>query len=295
MGTENTTSATVLSVLCVILLCSLIITACDAEDDFVCPTAGIDARLVGEWMDLENEEDLPELGLKIAADGSCYALGVDWATGLVGVAEEYCFFPRTLPCVGKNMILWTNPWDGPDTLRYEVTENTLKLFNQRDGTLKASYVRLTKGQQIRQPVVSTISWTCDSTNSALGLHSVVQLPFWYTYPCSALTFPDNASITIMGHTTGRHRFTCFIRDFKGTGTYTLGHPYEHKSLAGIGGLCSDVAMDMSTKDDNLSTVTITSYDSTRLRISGSFDLLLADSGGLYVHIVGSFDSPIDLP
>ena len=217
---------------------------------------------------------------------------MDWATGLVGVAEEFCFFPRTLPCVGENTILWSNPWDAPDTLRYDVTASTLAFYHLRSGVHKASYVRLKNNQQVRQPVVSTISWICDSTNSALGLHSVTQLPFWYTYPCSALTFPDNASITILGYTRGRHRFTCYIDAFNGPGIYTLGHPYEHKSQAGIGGLCSDVAMEMSTKVDNLSTVTITSYDSTGLRISGSFDLLLSSSGGLYMHIVGSFDCPI---
>jgi hypothetical protein len=246
-------------------------------------------------MGVDDEGNLGTLGLKIAADGSCYALGVDWATGLVGVAEEYCFFPKTLPCVGKNTVLWICGPNGPDTVRYEVTANMLKFYQLRTGMNTLSYVRLMQDQQVRQPVVSTISWTCDSTNSARGLHTVAELPYWFTYPCYTLSHSREASITILGHTTQSNRFTCYLHEFNGPGTYTLGSPYERKSQAGIGNLCSDVAMSLATKNDNLSTVTIASYDSMRQRISGSFDLLLSDSDGIYMHIIGSFDSPIDLP
>ena len=87
MGKGNATSPAMMRLLAVIMLCGITIAACDCEDEPVCPTSGIDTRLVGEWMELDDEENLSTMGLKIAGDGSCFALGVDWATGLVGIAE----------------------------------------------------------------------------------------------------------------------------------------------------------------------------------------------------------------
>jgi hypothetical protein len=278
----------------VILLCGITITACDCEDDFVCPASGIDARLIGDWMPVNEDGSLRTLGLRIAADGSCYALGVDWATGLVGIAEEYCFFPRSLPCLGESTILWNDLWSGPDTLTYEVTESTLRFFHDGRIIPEMTYARIQKNQQIRQPVVSTISWICDSTNSAQGLHSVSPLPYWYTYPCSAILDSASGSITILGYTTGGNRFTCFIRDFNGPGKYDLGSHHELIALAGIGGICSDVAMNLTTQDDGLSTLTVTNYDRSKRRISGSFDLQLSNHDSIHMHIAGSFDGPVDI-
>ncbi|MCB2204950.1 hypothetical protein KQI65_09375 [bacterium] len=293
MGSEYAVSTRMFKTLSVLLICGIAFSACDSEDEFVCPTSGIDARLVGDWIEVDDEGNMAAKGIRIEADGSCRALGVDWSTGLPGIAEERCFFPTNLPCMGKNRILWTGGLSGPDTLIYVVTENTLNFYKLDGWTNTASYIRITGDQQIQQPVVSEISWVCDSTNSIHGPYTTSQMPYWHTYPCSIFAPPGYNNITISGYAAGRYRFSCFIPDFHGTGTYDLGSSYDREPNAGIGSLCSDVGAYVWSKDDGRSTITITTYDTVNQRVSGYFDMLLSDMDDLYMHITGSFDGPID--
>ena len=71
MRSGNAVSAAVIRFVPMILLCGIAIAACDSEEEFVCPASGIDTRLVGDWMGVDDDGNLGTLGLKIAADGSC--------------------------------------------------------------------------------------------------------------------------------------------------------------------------------------------------------------------------------
>jgi hypothetical protein len=53
-------------------------------------------------------------------------------------------------------------------------------------------------------------------------------------------------------------------------------------------------MNLTTQDDGLSTLTVTNYDRSKRRISGSFDLQLSNHDSIHMHIAGSFDGPVDI-
>ncbi|MFA6234980.1 MAG: hypothetical protein WC824_12480 [Bacteroidota bacterium] len=251
----------------------------DEEAGYQCQAGGVDPRLVDCWISCDESGAFRSFGMQIQSDGNTFTLGVDWRDGSVAVSEESCS-PTILRCACNDRIAWPMIPGDYDTLRFTITGDRLELMRQSPNATVQRYRRVALGDVITEPV------SCSFTG-VLGNETWLAPAVWPEIPVRALrATPGDSSLTLL--IAGSRNFSAFLPCFRGVGSYQLGRNLPD-GAAGIGHPCSDVAWDLSTWDDSLSTITITMADTIAGRFAGFLDLALRDGRGNTRRATGSFE------
>ena len=254
------------------------ITGCEDDEGFRCSNGAVDPRLTGEWMSCDEAGSFGSRGMQILADGTTFTLGVDWRDGSVAVSEESCS-PFVLGCADGDRITWPQIPGDYDTLRFTVEGDRLDLTSTGSVKSVQHFRRVSLGQVITAPVACGFS-------GMLGTDPWTAPHVYPNVPVFAVFESLRPSLTLF--ISGTRRFSAYLPGFHGTGSYVLGRDVQN-GVAGIGHPCSDVGMDIATRDDSLSTIVITLADTLTGRVAGSIDLMLHDGRGNAWHATGNFD------
>ncbi|MFZ1731387.1 MAG: hypothetical protein WBQ23_14890 [Bacteroidota bacterium] len=252
----------------------------------ICPSTGIDARLVGDWMQCDSAGNFGtnggQYGLHIEADGTFTQLAVDWRDGSVAINSETCGTDLYY-CVGSNTIGRSVTPVDYDTVTFSIDGDQLIFSRPGPPVSSQQFRRVTLGQIIEQPVACSLLYTFDSTEYG----AVVVWP--YPPVRVGVTSGNDPMFVLEG--SGLKAFWVRISDFHGVGTYFLGEDVFQSHAFTMYG-CPVINQQFGTRDDDRSTISITEFDVGTGRCSGSFDFTLWNYADVSHHVIGTFNAPI---
>lgn len=254
----------------------------DGDDSPVCPTDGVDAQLVGDWVALDEDGSMLEHGMRVSQDGTRETIGVHWASGKLAIASNACQ-PPPYHCAGGHLLSYFVIPGGTDTVSWQISGDELTLTPVREYALPEHFRRTELGVKITEPVTYSFSYTLDGQPHSAPI-------IWPGVPASAVQLMSDGVPLLNIAGVGNGTLRLWLSGFSGPGTYTL---EMTGSYAGYSvSTCSDYLEWYQTWDDGLSTVTITEYDTVGLRCKGTFDVTLHGPTNEVKHAVGSFDVPL---
>lgn len=257
----------------------------DGKNGPVCPAEGVAAELVGDWVALDKDGNVQEHGMRISQDGTRQTIGVHWATGKLAVASNVCSLPP-LFCAGSDLVAIPKIPDGWDTLSWNISSDELTLRQISPFASPMRYRRTQLGMKVTDPVTYSFSYTLDGEPRSAPV-------IWPGVPsyAEALLHEDVPQLTIFGE--AGEAFVFRLLDFHGTDSYNLtgmNGSYANLTISH----CSDYLELFQTRDDSLSSVSVSLFDTGRHRCSGTFDITVHGPSGETKHVDGSFDVPLNL-
>ena len=278
-----------------IVMSTALFGGCSDDDNSngpVCPSEGVDAALVGDWVALDKDGNALESGMRITHDGKRQMLGTHWATGTLALAANACS-PPPFRCVGNNLVEIPVIPGGLDTLSWSISSDVLTLRRIAPLASPTRYRRIELGAKVTETVTYSFSYMLDGEPRTAPV-------IWPRVPASAEAQLQGESpqLMISGEAVisgeSGEILVLSLRDFHGTGSYNLtgmNGSYANVSISH----CSDYLELYQTRDDSLSTVSVAVFDTGSDRCSGTFDITIYGPSGETKHAVGSFDVPLTLP
>ncbi len=248
-----------------------------------CDATTVDPRVVGDWIACNDEWEYGSSGIRIEADGKVSRLIVDWTSGQVSALSEPLPWVEGL-CARDGVLVWKATLDY-DTLTYALSGDRMEWFEFNVISFNR-YRRVTPQQKIKEPAVLHFS---AEVGGSLYLAEMLNPQF----PALARLEACENGMDLALYCQQDTVMSIIIHQFTGPGTYVLGDINAKVSAASLAWHIDDMVFGAYTDGTHTGTVTVSSFDESAGRCSGTFEF---DAQGYDTNVIevrhGTFDLPI---
>jgi hypothetical protein len=255
----------------------------DEPPEGPCDATTVDPRVVGDWIACDDEWEYRSSGIRIEADGKVSRLIVDWTSGQVSALSEPLPLVEGL-CARDGVLVWKKLWDN-DTLTYVLSGDRMEWF-EFNVIPWNRYRRVSLQQKIKEPAVLHFS---AEVGGSLYLAEMLNPQFPALARLEACENGTDLELSCSQDTILR----IIVHHFTGPGTYALGDINAKVSNASLTWFVDDMTYGAYTNEAHTGTVTVSSFDESASRCSGTFEFDVEDYDKNVIEVRhGIFDLPI---
>lgn len=256
------------------------------------PTGLVDPLVIGDWLYLEENHlsgGIPYgYAFRFTPEGYRIHLGIEWNTGKLQVDPVWS--PDSVIMHDGKFIFFFNPLNGgagTDSGRYEVTRSILKLYHSA-----LLHPQIFSRSEVGTIVAGAVLNSC----TAIIDGDTVENSRVYVVPSAVAWYnSEDTSLQVVSHwgiPGNWESLIMYIKDFQGTGSYSLGGSTRNYGKYEI--LSGDFPIVFSTDSLRTGFLRVDSFDLLNGRCRGTFAYRVGVWGGdREVEITqGQFDVPI---